>query len=242
MMTGNGPRRSGSSLEQTIPAAASELNNLLQIVSGTVAMLEKVWEGQPGSEKYFEMLRTTVDRASKVTDQLVRQVGGTEQKILFHPVLAAQIRARRPPPAPLKISRCILVVDDEPMALTLSAQVLSQAGYTVVTTQSGVEALELFQNDPQRYSLVLLDLSMPLMDGEETFDRLRAIDPNVPVVLNTGYVEHDRLEAMVKKGLAGFLRRPYQPREVIQQIEVILATAANRRRHDPRPSPPVPSA
>jgi len=242
MLSGNGSHRSGSDREQMISAAASELNNLLQIVSGTVMMLEKVWEGPPGSEKYFEMLRSSIVRAARVTADLGHSAGGTEQKILFHPALAAQIKARPAPVAPLKISRCIMVVDDEPIALSLAGQVLSQAGYSVVTTESGFEAVELFQKNPKQYSLILLDLSMPSMDGEETFNRLRAIDPHVLVLLNTGFADQDRLDRMLTHGLAGFLRRPYQPREVIQQIETILAGAAGRRRALPQPSSPIPSA
>ncbi|HEX4667155.1 MAG TPA: response regulator [Chthoniobacterales bacterium] len=241
-MNGNSPNDSRSSGDQLFPAAASELNNLLQIASGTVAMLENVCEGAPGSEKYFQMLRTSLDRAARVTAQLVQHVGGTEQKILFHPALATQIKARPAPRAALKISRCILVVDDEPMALSLAGQILSDAGFTVVTTQSGFDALDLFQKDPSRYSLVLLDLSMPFMDGEETFNRLRAIDPHVVVLLNTGFVEKARLDRMMKDGLAGFLRRPYQPREVIDQIEVLLANAATRLRQIVAAPAPAPTA
>ncbi len=167
-----------------IPAAASELNNLLQIVSGTVSMLENVWEGAPGSEKYFEMLQVSVERAAKVTAQLVQQVGGADDKILLHPALAAEFKTkpltRRAPPG---VARCILVVDDEPMALTLGEKILSQAGYSVVVAQSGFDALDLFRLNPRKFDLVLLDLTMPFMDGEETFKRLRSIDPGWPSFL-----------------------------------------------------------
>src|SRR5262249_61999346 len=76
--------------ERLVPAAASELNNLLQIVAGTVSMLENIWEGTAVSEKYFEMLRNSVDRAAKVTEQLVRSVGGEEHKTILHPGLQGQ--------------------------------------------------------------------------------------------------------------------------------------------------------
>src|SRR3954451_8344534 len=95
--------------EQVIPAAASELNNLIQIVSDTVAMLENIWEGAPESEKYFDMLRKSVDRAAKVTAQLVQHVGGTDRKILMHPALNEPAIVPRPAPSPLHVSRCILV-------------------------------------------------------------------------------------------------------------------------------------
>ena len=117
--------------EQVVPAAASELNNLLQIVSGTVAMLENIWEGAPGSERYFDMLRKSVDRAAKVTAQLVQHVGGTDKKIVMHPALKERIEPPPSPRSPLQVSRCIMVVDDEPMALVLLNQILTQAGHSV---------------------------------------------------------------------------------------------------------------
>ena len=73
--------------QQIVPAAASELNNLIQIISDTVTMLQNIWEGPPDSQRYFEMLRKSVDRAAKVTAQLVQHMGGTEKKILMHPAL-----------------------------------------------------------------------------------------------------------------------------------------------------------
>ena len=212
------------SSEQIVPAAASELNNLIQIVSDTVAMLENVWEGAPESRRYFDMLRKSVDRAAKVTAQLVLHVGGTDKKILMHPALneaAAAYATGRPS---LHVSQCILVVDDEPMALVLLNQILSEAGHTVVTAQSGFEALDHFRKAPDRFALILLDLSMPLMDGEETFNHFRAIDPNVVVLLNTGFIENRRLDRMIANGLAGFLRRPYRADEVVTQIQSVLQT------------------
>ncbi len=206
-----------------VPAAASELNNLLQIVSGTVGLLENIWEGTPAAEKYFDMLRVSVDRAAKITSELVRHVGGTDQKILLHPALATSGRplaGRERAPAK---TRCILVIDDEPMALVLSKHVLTQAGFAVVTAQSGFEALDTFSKIPGRFSAVLLDLTMPLMDGEETFNRLRAMDPKVTVLLNTGFIEKHQLDRMMAAGLAGFLRRPYRPTEVVEQLESVLA-------------------
>src|SRR4051812_38418450 len=82
-------------------AVTSELNNLLEIISGTSAAIENIWDGNDGAEKYFEMLRTSVDRAAKVTAQLVECAGGSDKKVLFHPELvgfAKQKNAIPPPP------------------------------------------------------------------------------------------------------------------------------------------------
>ena len=69
------------------------------------------------------------------------------------------------------------------MNLVLAKRILSPAGFEVITAQSGFDCLDLFRKSPAKFDLVLLDLSMPFMDGEETFERLKAIAPNVVVLL-----------------------------------------------------------
>jgi CheY-like chemotaxis protein len=205
------------------PKAASELNNLLEIIAGTSSLIENIWEGNDGSEKYFSMLRASIDRAADITAELVAQAGGSDEKVLLHPELAAFARRKKIlPPAPAK--RRILAVDDEPMNLLLANRILSPAGFEVVTAQSGFECLDLFRKAPAQFDLVLLDLSMPFMDGEETFARLRSISPNVVVLLSTGFIEQERLDRMLQAGMSGFLRKPHRPAELVAHINAVLHT------------------
>jgi CheY-like chemotaxis protein len=204
-------------------AATSELNNLLEIISGTSAAIENIWEGNNGSQKYFDMLRTSVDRAAKVTAQLVEHAGGSDKKVLFHPELASLAKSKNAsPPLPTKKRRSLLLVDDEPMALVLAKRVLTEAGFEVVTAQSGFECLDLFRKRPRHFDLILLDLTMPFMDGEETFGRLRSIRPDVIVLLSTGFIVQERLDRMLGAGMAGFLRKPHRPDELVAHIQSIL--------------------
>jgi CheY-like chemotaxis protein len=217
---------SGSAIPAEAPAAvASELNNLLEIISGTSAAIENIWDGNKGSQKYFAMLRTSVDRAAKVTAQMVEHVGGTNKKVLFHPELASFAKPTKPKsPAAAKKRQCLMVVDDEPMALVLAKRVLSEADFAVVTAQSGFECLSLFRKRPHHFDLILLDLTMPFMDGEETFGRLRSIRPDVVVLLTTGFIAQERLNRMLSAGMAGFLRKPHRPDEVVANIRAVLET------------------
>ncbi|PZR70954.1 MAG: hypothetical protein DLM73_16530 [Chthoniobacterales bacterium] len=209
--------------------AASELNNLLEIISGTSAAIENIWAGNDGSEKYFGMLRTSVDRAAKVTAQLVEHAGGTDKKVLFHPELVELARPRKAaPPAPQK-KRRLLVVDDEPMALVLAKRILSEEGFEVATAQSGFECLDFVRKRPRHFDLVLLDLSMPFMDGEETFGRLRAINPEIVVLLSTGFIAQERLDRMLAAGMAGFLRKPHRPDELVAHLRSVLASVKMSR-------------
>jgi CheY-like chemotaxis protein len=211
------------------PEAASELNNLLEIISGTSSAIENIWAGNDGAQKYFDMLRTSVDRAAAVTAELAEHAGGTDKKILLHPELVEFARPRKTPsPAPKK-ARHVLVVDDEPMALVLAKRILSEAGFEIATAQSGFECLDLFRKRPRHFDLILLDLSMPFMDGEETFGRLQGINPEVVVLLSTGFIAQERLDRMVAAGMAGFLRKPHRPDELVAHVRSVLESTKMAR-------------
>jgi CheY-like chemotaxis protein len=197
-------------------AATSELNNLLQIIGGTTSLLENIWDGNADSEKYLAMLRASVERAAELTAERVAQAGGANTKVIVQEPLAIggdstaeQPREKRPR---------ILLVDDERVALTLFEQLLEGDGYDVTTAQSGFECLDLFVRNNAAFDLVVLDLTMPFMDGEETFHRLREICPTVRVVLSTGFIHDERLQALFERGLAGFMRKPLPTEELLSNI------------------------
>jgi CheY-like chemotaxis protein len=205
-----------------VSKATSELNNLLQIIAGTSAAIENIWEGNDASEKYLAMLRESIERAERVTAELAHYAGGSDQKTLVHPEIAGFVKAKNVPVPEAPPRQSILVVDDEQMALALVKRTLCDAGFNVITAQSGFECLDVFRRCPQNFDLVLLDLTMPFMDGEETFARLREIRPDLPVLLCTGFIAHDRLERMMSAGLSGFLRKPIAPDEIVSHVRSIL--------------------
>ncbi|MBE7558982.1 response regulator [bacterium] len=116
----------------------------------------------------------------------------------------------------------ILVVDDEPMVRALAQRMLSRCGFEVTLASDGREALEIFRRDPAAFRLVLLDMTMPNMDGEETFRELRHIRPDVTVVLSSGYNEHEATHRFAGKGLAGFIQKPYRMDELARAVRQAL--------------------
>jgi CheY-like chemotaxis protein len=213
--------------KEAVSKASSELNNLLQIISGTSTEIANLREQNDGSEQYLSMLRATIARAEAVAGQLTQQAGGTDQKMMMHPDLAPFVKSKKVAEMPIAKPQ-ILVVDDEEMGLMLVKQLLTSAGYHVTTAQSGFECLDLFRRRPLSYQLVVLDLTMPFMDGEETFHRLREIRPDVAVMICTGFIQNDRLERLMSAGLSGFLRKPFAPDEIAGQVRSILESAKYR--------------
>ena len=121
--------------------------------------------------------------------------------------------------------RTILVVDDEESVRLLAKRMLEKLGHEVALACDGMEALEEFERDPGRIDLVVLDMTMPRMDGQETFRRLRAENPEVRVVLSSGYNEQDATNRFAGKGLAGFIQKPYTLDELAAVVQQAMETA-----------------
>ena len=121
---------------------------------------------------------------------------------------------------PWKGSGTVLLVDDEETIRALGSQMLSELGFNVVTAEDGRKAIELFVQRPE-IDLVILDLTMPHMDGEQAFREMRQIRPNIKVIISSGYNEQEVTQKFVGKGLAGFVQKPYKMstlREVIRNL------------------------
>lgn len=215
-------------LPDSIATATSELNNLLQIISGTTLLIEDVCQGNKTCQEYFTMLRASLHRAEKVTAQLVKQAGGPEERILMNPELAGTGQGKTEP-SPGDKKQSILVVDDEQATLGLMNRILTEAGFRVTTGHSGFECVDLFRRSPYDFDLVLLDLTMPFMDGEETFSRLREIRKDAPVIMCTGFIQHEKLRRLMDQGLVGFLRKPFAPSEIVSHVRSTLANAKYSR-------------
>ncbi|RMH51289.1 MAG: PAS domain S-box protein, partial [Zetaproteobacteria bacterium] len=121
-------------------------------------------------------------------------------------------------------SGTVLVVDDEETIRVTAAAMLEDVGFTVLTAADGAEGVELFRAHHEEIRAVLLDMTMPRMNGEEAFREMRLIDPTVRVVLSSGYNEQEATSHFAGKGLAGFIQKPYAP-EALQQKMVAIAMA-----------------
>jgi PAS domain S-box-containing protein len=119
----------------------------------------------------------------------------------------------------------VLVVDDEESVRTVAARVLENLGYDVELAEDGREGVEKFRSNPAGYQLVLLDLTMPHMDGEEAFRQMRHMHPGVRVLLMSGFNEHDATSRFAGKGLAGFVQKPFEIDALMNSVRTVaLAT------------------
>ncbi len=115
----------------------------------------------------------------------------------------------------------VLLVDDEPSLRTVGAKLLKRIGFNVITAKDGVDAVQIYKEKGSEIGLVLLDLTMPRMNGEEAFKELRHINPDVRVILASGYSQEDIAPKFAGKGLAAFIQKPYtlgKLREILAAI------------------------
>ncbi len=117
----------------------------------------------------------------------------------------------------------ILIVDDDVLFIRALERMLSQSGFRLYVAQSGEEALRILSERPFEITLVLLDVLMPRMSGQQVFERVRAVVPDLPVILISGYADSEAAHRMQRNGAAGFLRKPVGIERLLRAIGDALA-------------------
>ena len=112
----------------------------------------------------------------------------------------------------------VLVVDDDETVRVVAGAMLEHGGYQVITAADGRTAVELYAERGEGIDVVLLDLSMPLMDGQACFEHLLALDPEVRVVLTSGYNEQDAINRFTGESLTGFIQKPYRAKGLLAVV------------------------
>ena len=143
---------------------------------------------------------------------------GTRFKLFFPIVPNAHLTPlleRQDSPLP---SGSILFVDDEPVLREAAREMLEMSGYRVITAQDGLDAVRFYKAHRKEIGLVIMDLTMPRMDGRNALQAILALNPEAKVVLSSGYSEHDAIQQFQNEGPAGFLPKPYR----LAQLESLV--------------------
>lgn len=116
----------------------------------------------------------------------------------------------------------ILIIDDEEFMVFPQKKILERLGYTVTAMTSSLEALELFKKDPQRYDLIITDLTMPNLTGDRLAKEVTTIRSDMPVILSTGYSDAVDNEKVKQSGIAAFVSKPCKKEDLAKTIRLIL--------------------
>jgi two-component system cell cycle sensor histidine kinase/response regulator CckA len=148
---------------------------------------------------------------------------GTTFKVLFPASDAPVVETAAAFTGNLAGTGAVLIVDDEEFVRKTAGLTLARYGYEPVAAAEGAEALQLFRRNPDRFVLVLLDLTMPVMSGEQTLREMQLIRPGVRVLLTSGYNEVEAVQRFAGKGLAGFIQKPYTSVALAEKVKAVLA-------------------
>lgn len=116
----------------------------------------------------------------------------------------------------------ILIVDDQETVWDFLIEALQRLGYSVLLAENGLDAVEIYENNPGQIDLVLLDMIMPHQGGHTTFYKLKELDPGVCVLLSSGFVSHNEVDDLLANGAAGFLPKPHRIATMAAEIRRIL--------------------
>jgi CheY-like chemotaxis protein len=142
--------------------------------------------------------------------------------VLLPSCASADWAESREPQADLRGHGAILVVDDEELVRNMARFSLQRYGYTVETAADGPAALEIFSARPNDFDAVLLDLTMPQMDGEEALRAVRQIRTNVPILLSSGFNEAEAVKRFGDAGIAGYVQKPYTATTLARKLKQAL--------------------
>ena len=116
----------------------------------------------------------------------------------------------------------ILLVEDEDMVSDVTTRILERGGYTVLTAVNGKEALNLYLKKRDKIFLVILDLLMPEMGGKECLGKLQQIDPNLKILVTSGYYINGIAKEIIDSGAKGFICKPYDSKRLLTAVREIL--------------------
>ena len=132
------------------------------------------------------------------------------------------IEEKKPAGDTLRGFETILFVDDEDMIIEVAEEMFEQLGYKLLIARSGKEAIETYEKNKELIDIVLLDMIMPDMSGSDTYDRMKELDPDIKVLLASGYSINGTATEILDRGCSGFIQKPFKMQELSQKLREIL--------------------
>lgn len=123
---------------------------------------------------------------------------------------------------PMEPTGTILLVDDESLIIDVGTAILERLGYSVQIAHNGQRAIEMIEDKSMAIDLIILDMIMPDMDGAKTYDRIRSIAPQIPVLLSSGYSMNEQTDQLIHLGCKGFIQKPFSVSELAEKVRSIL--------------------
>lgn len=199
-----------------------QLNQRLARLNEVLATLPPEFSGTPGLTN-----RLTIDAVMPIDPSLTAYPpeGAAEETVFdFGEISVSNPEGQK---------ELVLVIDHDERSRTLAEVLLTMDDYRVISCGNGFRALDIYRQAGGAIDLVIIEVLMPQIGGEEIFDEIRCMRPDAAVVVCGGFSEPAKVSEMLKKGLNGFIPKPYRQDKLLQQVEAVLS---RRRSHSPNNS------
>lgn len=148
-----------------------------------------------------------------VTEQVLPSPEPDETRPAHQKIMSAEMTAK---------NKCILVVDDDLSIRELAGDILTHFGYEILFAVDGLDAISVFEKYSSKINLVLLDIMMPKMNGQEAYQAIYQLNPKMKFIFSSGYSQNEAIEKLVNSGRAGFIAKPYHVTDFILKIQTAL--------------------
>jgi len=135
-------------------------------------------------------------------------------------------KEKKGPEGVLKGKETVLLIDDEDMIIEVGEEILKSLGYKVMIARSGKEAIEIYKENKDKIDMVIMDMIMPEMSGGKTYDLLKEINPNIKVLLSSGYSINGQATEIMERGCDGFIQKPFNMEQLSRKMREILDRGA----------------
>ncbi len=145
---------------------------------------------------------------------------------IYLPASAKEVRQEKVEPVQKTVAKgtgTILLIDDEEMIIKVGEELLQELGYKVISARSGDEAIQIYERNADKIDLIVMDMIMPGMGGGETFDRLKAMNPAIKVLLSSGYSINGQASKILERGCDGFIQKPFNINQLSEKIQGIIS-------------------
>lgn len=219
----------GQDLERRLRTLVHDFNNQLTVLLGALSLIQARPDTPPAIVGVLKAADSSGQRAMALLEEL---------RSLYRPAttgeptpLPPMAKPQSPPTRNGTSSSCsqttLLLVEDEPMIRILAQTILQHHGFRVFLAEDGAKAVEIYRQNRGRINLVLLDINLPTISGEETLAQLYELDPNVNVLLATGHGT-DEVMGSGSNRVLGCVNKPYRSEDLVTQVRAVLKRAVGK--------------
>jgi CheY-like chemotaxis protein len=221
-ITEKGPSQAPTTPQR--PAAViSQLNNLFTGIQERLSLMLMDMDPRHSHFEHLKGIEEMIQQGTKLTKPLSGVPSESQDQIeVGHLKQKPRTKEQGWPREIMPAAETVLLVDDEDMLVDIGRQMLKALGYQVMVARTGGEAVEIYEKNRDRIDMVMLDMIMPDMGGAQVCDRMKEVNPDLKILVSSGYAIEGEAQRTLAKGCHGFIQKPFSLKQLSEKIRDIL--------------------